>query len=74
MKQKHTDDDRTCLPAQCFSVKVSGMSVVNDDEVVMLLQEAFKSRLGCSRHAAPVAGLLTCTAEAITLTVLFGKN
>lgn len=50
------------------------MSVVNDDEVVMLLQEALKGRLRRARHAAPEVGLLTCPAEAITLTVLFGKN
>lgn len=50
------------------------MSVVDDDKVVMLLREAFKSRLRRTFHAAPEVGLLTCPAEAITLTVLFGKN
>lgn len=50
------------------------MSVVNDDKVMMLLREAFKSRLGRTCHAAPEVGLLTRPAEAITLTVLFGKN
>lgn len=50
------------------------MSVVDDDEVVVLLREALQSGLRCARHAAPVAGLVTRTAEAITLTVLFGKN
>lgn len=50
------------------------MSVVNDDKVMVLLQEAFEGRLRGPRHAAPEAGLLARPAEAITLTVFFGKN
>lgn len=50
------------------------MSVVNDDEVVMFLQETLQSRLGRPCNAAPEVGFVTRPAEAITLTVLFGKN
>lgn len=49
------------------------MSVVDDDKVMVLLQVTFQSQLGCPRHAAPEVGLFTRPAEAITLTVLFGK-
>ena len=50
------------------------MSVVDDDEVVVLLHETFERRLRGPRQTEPKAGLLTRPAEAITLTVLFGKN
>lgn len=49
------------------------MSVVDDDQVVMLLQETLKRSLGGPRHVAPEVGLLTRPVEAIILTVLFGK-
>lgn len=48
--------------------------MVNDDEVVLLFYKTFERRLRGPRHAEPEAGLLTRPAEAITLTVFFGKN
>lgn len=74
MRSSSVSEKAAILPAQCFSIKLSGMSVVDDDEVVVLLREALQSGVRSSRHAAPVAGLVTRAAEAITLTVLFGKN
>ena len=49
------------------------MSVVHDDEVVVLLLEALGGRLGAPHNAAPEARLLTRRAEPIALAVLFGK-
>ena len=49
------------------------MSVVDDDEVVVLFLETLQRCLWRPRHVTPEVGLLTRPAETIILAVLFGK-
>lgn len=50
------------------------MSVVDDDDVMVLLQVTLQRGLGGASHAAAEVGLFTGPAEPTALTVLFGKN
>lgn len=62
------------VPTESFSVEASGMSVIDDDQIVVLLQEALQRRFWRSGHITPEPGALTGPAEAVTLSVVFGKH
>lgn len=50
------------------------MSVIDDNEVMMLFSEALECRFRRSGYAALEVGFLTGPTEAIALAVFFGKH
>lgn len=63
-----------CSPAQGLRVQLSGVSVVYDDDVVMLVQETGKDSLGLLGNCALKPCFFTRPAESITLVIFFGKH
>lgn len=61
-------------PTERLGVKVSGMSVIDDDQIVVLLLETLQRRFWRSGHVTPETGAFARPAEAVTLSVVFGKH
>lgn len=61
-------------PAQRLCVQLPGVSVVDDDDVMVLVQETGKNSLSLLGNCALKPCFFTCPAESITLVIFFGKH
>lgn len=64
----------TSLPAQRLCIQLPGVSMVYDDDVMMLGQETGQDSLSLLSNCTLKPGLFTCPAEPGALVIFFGKH
>lgn len=62
------------VPAHRFCIEVPGLPVIDHNYFMMLVQKALKGRFWSASNVAPVASPVTGPPEAVTLTILLGKD
>lgn len=61
-------------PAHSFSFKVQRVTAIDDDNLVVLVQEALHCRLGGPGDVAPEAGSVASPPEGVALAVLLSED
>ena len=62
------------LPAQSYSIKIFGVSVINYDDIMLFLYKALQCISGIANNVAFVTAFICRPPEAVTQSIFFGKN